>query len=140
MRSKVKKNRIAYSVYNKTDSISSFQVDGDGRTRIGVSKPKQPHTDAMLSVDGKIVGRSLYILKPDTWSDFVFTENRKEKLQDVKQFIDKQKHLPGMPSEEEVIQNGYNVNEMDAKLLEKIELLYLHVIDLENEIKILKGK
>lgn len=38
-----------------------------------------------------------------------------------------------MPSEKEVIENGVNVVEMQAKLLQKIEELTLYVIDLKKE-------
>ena len=42
-------------------------------------------------------------------------------------------HLPGTPSEKEVLENGVNVGEMDALLLQKIEELTRYVIDLKKE-------
>ena len=42
--------------------------------------------------------------------------------------------------EAEVFEKGYNVNEMDALLLQKIEELTLYVIDLKKEIQELKGE
>lgn len=122
------------------DGKSYFTVYGNGRTNIGEKKPLAPHSDAMLSVDGKITAKSLYILKPSSWADFVFKNPNMEPLESIEKFILKNKHLPGLPSEEDVLKNGYDMNEMDAKLLEKIEELYLHIIELEKEIKQLKKK
>lgn len=69
----------------------------------------------------------------------MFAENYKlTPLKEVEAYIIKNKHLPNMPSEVEVLKNGYDINEMDAKLLEKIENLYLHIIKLEKEVEILK--
>jgi hypothetical protein len=117
-----------------------FVVYGNGQTQIGLQKPQSPHNDAMLSVDGKIASKSLYVLKPTSWADFVFDQKQSENLSEVESYINANKHLPGVPSEQEIIENGYDINVMDAKLLEKIESLYLHIIKLEKEINTLKNK
>ena len=39
-----------------------------------------------------------------------------------------------MPSESEVIENGINLGEMDAKLLQKIEELTLYMIDMNKRV------
>jgi hypothetical protein len=53
--------------------------------------------------------------------------------------------LPGVPSAEEVSEQGVNLSEMQAKLLQKIEELTLYSIqqekminELKNEIQLLK--
>ncbi|HRG02466.1 MAG TPA: hypothetical protein PKZ75_15235, partial [Bacteroidia bacterium] len=129
----------AYSIL-RNDNKNTFVVYGDGKTRIGVQNPKAPHDDAMLGVDGKIACKSLYVLKPSSWADYVFKKKELEKLENVEKFINVNKHLPDVPSEEEILNNGYDINEMDAKLLAKIETLYLHIIALEKEINQLKNK
>lgn len=111
-----------------------------GKTQIGVQHPQAPHSNAMLAVDGKVACKSLYVLKPTSWADFVFKKRELEKLKDVENYIIANKHLPNIPSEEDILKNGYDINEMDAMLLEKIETLYLHIIELEKEIKLLKSK
>jgi hypothetical protein len=121
-------------------NYSPFIVYGSGQTRIGNPNIQTPHTDALLAVSGKVVCQSLYVLKPTSWADYVFKNKNLEKLETVEKYIDENKHLPGMPSEEEIYANGYNINEIDAKLLEKIETLYLHIIALEKEVKELKNK
>lgn len=52
----------------------------------------------------------------------------------MENFIKEHGHLPDIPSEQEVLENGYNVGEMDALLLQKIEELTLYVIELEKEL------
>jgi hypothetical protein len=75
------------------------------------------------------------------WSDFVFANDYKlMPLKDVETFILNNKHLPGIPSAEAVVKEGIDLGEMDAKLLQKIEELTLHIIQLEKEINILKQK
>jgi len=68
------------------------------------------------------------------WADYVFEEDYDLKsLDDIKQFVRKNKHLPNIPSAKEVEKNGYELQQMDAKLLEKIEELYLLTIQLNEE-------
>lgn len=121
----------------RNDNKNTFIVYGDGKTQIGVATPIARATSS-LTVDGEIACKSLYVLKPQSWADFVFKKKDLETLENVEKYINKNNHLPGIPSEKEIMENGYDINEMDAKLLEKIETLYLHIIALEKEIKELK--
>ncbi|MEO7044319.1 MAG: hypothetical protein ABI091_03370, partial [Ferruginibacter sp.] len=41
--------------------------------------------------------------------------------------------LENIPSEKEVLQNGINLGEMNAKLLQKIEELTLYMIEMKKE-------
>ena len=54
-------------------------------------------------------------------------------LGDVERYIAQEKHLPGVPSAEQVVKEGVDVGKMDAKLLEKIEELTLYMIELKKE-------
>ena len=51
-------------------------------------------------------------------------------LEEVEEHIKEKGHLPEVPSEAEVVENGINLGEMDAKLLQKIEELTLYMIDM----------
>ncbi len=73
------------------------------------------------------------------WADFVFDKNYKLlSLPEVESYIKENKHLPGIPSADEVVANGLDLAAMDAKLLQKIEELWLHVIELKKENELLK--
>ena len=54
---------------------------------------------------------------------------------EIEQYIKQNGHLPEIPSEAEVMQNGINLAEMNALLLQKIEELTLYVIELEKKIE-----
>lgn len=75
------------------------------------------------------------------WSDFVFDKNYKLKsLSEVELFIQKNKHLPDVPSADEVVKDGIDVANMDAKLLQKIEELTLYMIEMKKENETLKTR
>ncbi len=66
-------------------------------------------------------------------------------LKELEQYILKNKHLPDVPTQDEISKDGIDVYEMNAVLLKKVEELTLYVIEqqkqiveLENEIKNIK--
>ncbi len=69
------------------------------------------------------------------WSDFVFDEDYNlMSLAEVEAYITANKHLPNVPSEAEVLQNGLDVANMQAIQQQKIEELTLYTIDQEKRI------
>jgi hypothetical protein len=75
------------------------------------------------------------------WADYVFADDYALRpLSEVESFIKKNKHLPEIPSAEEVHKDGVDLAEMDAKLLQKIEELTLYVIEQQKEIERLKKR
>lgn len=73
------------------------------------------------------------------WADYVFDENYKMlSLEEVEKYIKVNKHLPNVPSAEEMSKNGLDMVTSDSKLLEKIEELTLYMIEMNKEIKALK--
>lgn len=80
-------------------------------------------------------------VKQDAWADFVFGKDYKLKtLNEVEKYITKYNHLPDMPSEKEVIENGINLGDMNALLLQKIEELTLYAIEQQKLIEELKNE
>jgi hypothetical protein len=69
------------------------------------------------------------------WADYVFSDDYKLlPLPEVKKFISLNKHLPEVPSADEVVKNGVELKEMNVLLLKKIEELTLHLIDLNEKL------
>ncbi len=130
------------SIENVNYVKSPFTVYGDGRTYIGLQAPATSgsHNDAMLAVDGKILAKSIYVsITTGVWADYVFNKNYKlMPLKEVEQFYRKNNHLPGIQSAKEVEENGLNIEEMNIKLLEKIEELTIYMVELEKEIENIK--
>jgi len=95
-----------------------------------------------LAVNGAIKAKEVKVtVAAADWPDFVF-ENDYEllSLDEVKSHIRENKHLPGVPSAKEIEENGVSLGDMNAKLLQKIEELTLYVIQLQEEVNILKAK
>lgn len=74
-------------------------------------------------------------------ADYVFEDNYDLKsLNEVESYVKANKHLPGVPSAAEMAENGMSVSEMSNLLLEKVEELTLHMIELQKENQALKAK
>ena len=75
------------------------------------------------------------------WYDYVFNKDYKlMSLYELEQFIQTNKHLPEIPSETEVKENGINLGDMQGKLLLKIEELTLYIIEQEKQMKDLQKR
>ncbi len=115
-------------------------ITRSGNIGVGTDNPKNK-----LDVAGTIRATEVKV-EALPWADFVFNENYKlRSLEEVKAHIEEHKHLPDIPSEADVKENGVSLGEMQAKLLQKIEELTLYVIKqdeknkaLEKEIQSLK--
>lgn len=74
-------------------------------------------------------------------ADFVFQEDYNLKaLSELESFIQENKHLPEIPSEKQMQEEGLSVNEFQIKLLQKIEELTLYSIQQEKRIRELELK
>ncbi len=92
-----------------------------------------------LSVDGEIACEEVRIQASNQWPDYVFEDQyRMLSLDELQLFIDKNGHLPGLKSASEMEGELYQLGEMQERLLEKIEELFLYVLELKNENKDLK--
>ena len=95
--------------------------------------------DYALAVDGGIITTKVFIQDVEAWPDYVFGDNYKLlPLHELKKFIGENRHLPDMPSEGEVIGQGYDLNEMQHILLKKIEELTLYTLQQQEEIEALR--
>lgn len=82
------------------------------------------------------------------WPDFVFHSNyRLMPMQDLREYIAINHHLPDVPSEAEVMENGIELGDMQSILLKKIEEMTLYMLQqqetieqLEHRIAELEGK
>jgi len=125
-------------------TVSRLRIYKNGKVAIG--SEDMPLTtpgdhDYKLYVEKGILTERVKVALTSTgeWSDFVFANDYKLKpLTEVKSYIDHNKHLPDVPSAEEVVKNGVDLAKMDAKLLQKIEELTLYVIEQQKEIESLK--
>jgi len=61
-------------------------------------------------------------------------------LDELSDFIEREKHLPNLPSAEEIHKNGINLTAFQMKLLEKVEELTLYMVAQEQTIRELKER
>ncbi|MHC0446378.1 hypothetical protein ACWA1F_13290 [Flavobacterium sp. 3-218] len=101
-----------------------FTIMDNGNVGIGSSNPSNK-----LDVNGTIHSKEVKV-DMTGWSDFVFKkEYNLPTLKEVEKHITENGHLENIPSEKEVLKNGINLGEMNAKLLQKIEEMTLYIIE-----------
>jgi hypothetical protein len=110
----------------------------NGKVSIGdVSTATDQTYDYGLYVHkGLLTERVKVALKTSSeWSDHVFLSGyRLMPLAEVECFIQENGHLPGVPSADQMVEQGLDVVRTDAMLLEKIEEITIHLIQLNARI------
>jgi hypothetical protein len=86
-------------------------------------------TGYALSVNGKVACEEVLVEDLANWPDYVFAEDYKlMSIEELEKSIEKNKHLPGLPSAAEIEENGLMLGDMQKKLMEKVEELTLYTI------------
>lgn len=145
------RNNLYGHVFQNYDGVSWIMrmvIRNDGKVVIGNDLMADPATkqigDYNLYVSKGILTEKLRVANASdvsNWADYVFNEQYQlPTLAQVDAFIKKHKHLPEIPTTEEVRKDGVDILAMDAKLLQKIEELTLYVIQQQKEIEELKSK
>jgi hypothetical protein len=126
---------IGFSLSDETASAYRFVISNTGNVGINTASPGY-----MLDVAGQVHASS-FVSSTTTYADFVFKPGYKlEPLSAVEASIQKDGHLPGIPSEAEAKAHGIDLALMQVKLLQKIEELTLHVINQEKRIEKLEDE
>ena len=124
---------------NWTDAVSvktNGAITLNGKVGVNIENTYQGYA---LAVDGGLLTTKVRIKDVNQWPDYVFDETYQlMSLGEVEDYVAANRHLPGVPSEAEVKAEGYDVAEMQAVLLGKIEELTLHVIRQQKEIDSLR--
>ncbi|MCT2563677.1 hypothetical protein [Chryseobacterium herbae] len=98
-------------------------------------------TKYSLWVEKGIVSEDFAFASVATWKDEVFhPDYHLKSLEEVKAHIEQNRHLPDVPSEKNIKENGYTAHQMNMIFMQKIEELTLHVISLNERIKKLEGE
>ena len=123
----------------RTNGFDRGMVDQNGNFLIGNPNSVTAATGFKLSVDGKVMCEELRV-EMSPWADYVFDDNYQlMSFDELEAFIAANNHLPGIPSATIIESEGLDVGNMQAKMMEKIEELTLHIIQLNNRIEELES-
>lgn len=122
-------NNYSYGIMVKAASslTKSLAVKGPGGT-----------DNFLVYADGKVFARDVEVtLGAYNHPDYVFESGYPLlSLEELKTYLEQNKHLPGIPSAAEVASKGsMSVGTMQQQLLEKVEELSLYVIQLNDELQ-----
>ncbi len=123
-------NRGLVFSYNNNNHLT---ISKDGNIGIGKTNPGYK-----LDVAGVVKANS-FISSTASFPDYVFEKDYDiMPLNKLELFVDEHKHLPNMPSEKEVIENGMDISKVTIKSVENIETIYLHLIELSKKVEALE--
>ena len=122
----------------------NLQLQTQGVTRMVLSNTNGDVlvTNGNLNVQGNIESKKVKVTAtPGSVPDYVFKPNYKLRtLNQLEDFIQKNSHLPNIPSAKEVETNGQDVGDLQLKLLEKIEEQTLYIIQMDKELNKLRER
>ncbi|MFY0253207.1 hypothetical protein ACDQ55_04550 [Chitinophaga sp. 30R24] len=127
-------NKVQINYINQFGGAVLFANNGiwneQGNVGIGTTNPGQHK----LAVEGTIGARRIKVTQTNPWPDYVFSDNYSlPSLYETEQYIKAHQHLPAMPSAKEVATNGLDLGEMNRQLLEKMEEMTLHMINMQKK-------
>jgi hypothetical protein len=116
-----------------TNGATRMVINPIGNIGIGTTSPAYK-----LDVLGTIRAKEV-LVNLDGGADFVFEKDYKlPTIEHVATYVQENKHLPDIPSANEMVKNGVSMGDMQVKLLQKVEELTLYVIEQQKQINQLK--
>lgn len=132
-------------VYSQTDAtLGAIRLGSDaptifgngGSLGIGTESPDASYT---VDVAGALRACEIRVNDFGGWCDYVFADDYQLRpLSDVESFIKANRHLPEIPSEAVVLEEGISLGDMNARLLKKVEELTLYLIEQQKRIETLE--
>jgi hypothetical protein len=114
------------------NATSGIRIDADGDVSIGTNDTK----NYKFAVNGSAIFTKVVVKPYSGWADYVFEPSYKlPSLSSVEGYIESNKHLPGVPSAEDVEANGIDLGDNQTILLQKTEELTLYIIDQDKKLE-----
>jgi len=125
-------------VSNKAiNSNNNFYVFTNGTVAVNASRVP---TGYNFAVGGNAIAEQMTVMLQADWPDYVFEKDYALiPLKELGDYVNKNHHLPEIPSAAEVKKDGLNLGEMNGLLIKKVEELTLYLIEKEKEIRELKA-
>ncbi|MBK8556566.1 MAG: hypothetical protein IPL65_12720 [Lewinellaceae bacterium] len=94
-----------------------------------------------LSVRGGIITDEVLVELPGAWPDYVFAPDYElTPLSEVAAFVENNRHLPGIAPAAEIEAKGLDLGASQKQQMEKIENIYLYLIEMDQRIKTLEAE
>ena len=131
-----------FAIGNNNGALMTLTTNGNvGIGTTDDSNWQLANSTYKLAVGGSVIATAVTVKLRSAWPDYVFMPKYTlMPLADVKSYIDKNHHLPDMPSAEKIEKDGLDVGEMNKLLLKKVEELTLYLMEQDKRIKILEAK
>ncbi|WP_312557600.1 hypothetical protein [Empedobacter brevis] len=128
-------------IFNADNNFNILNIYNTGKITMGTDNYDLSGYRLFVKDGIKTEKLKVEVASSNQWADHVFNDDYTlMPLNEVKTFITTNKHLPNIPSAHEIVtEGGIEQGELNAKLLEKIEELTLHLIE-QNEKMILQNK
>lgn len=121
---------IGKSLLNAVNDINLI-----GKVFVGESNSQKVPYGYQMAVAGGLIAEEVRVKLRSGWGDFVFDESyTPSDLEEVANYIKKEKHLPGIPSATHIDKEGVDLGEMIRLQMIKIEELTLHLIKQQEQI------
>jgi hypothetical protein len=134
---RIQTSPVNFSCYDSVPWNRGITMHTSGIVGIGTN----PISGYTLAVNGGIACKNdmMITLTGITWPDYVFARNyRLKPLLTLEQEIDSLGHLPGMPSAEQIENEGLSVTTVTTTVVKKVEELTLYTIDQQKQLDELK--
>ena len=138
-----------------TDGTEAMRIDASRNVGIGPTFAGGTTIASRLHVDGDIRAEGDILYNGDATDlvpDYVFQKYyngfssikdnyRFKSLKEIEKYVQKNNHLPGVTSAIQAQKDGFwNLSQSNLQNLEKIEELFLHTIEQEKKIEVLKSE
>lgn len=127
-----------------TGSVASIFVQNNSYDILSVGKKIGAGPEQIffkISNNGIVYTKEIWVRPTSEFPDYVFEPDYQlMTLNELENYIKSNRSLPKMPKAFEVGVHGLNLNQIQMLLVEKVEELTLHLIELHKEIELLKTK
>ncbi len=128
-------SKIDAVIYQRTSSIKMKNLNVNGLILADEIRVEDIAT-TNLNIEGNIAANQITVKANGNTADFVFSDTYQlQDLTEVETYIKTHKHLPDIPSAEEMEASGVNLAEMNKLLLQKVEELTLYSIVQKEELE-----
>jgi hypothetical protein len=139
------------SNYNNAGSIKIYSVGSEGQIEFHNENMKvmsiradnniyvgNPETSSNIFVNGEITANQMRVNTSFWWDKVLKPGYELMPLAELQAFITHNSHLPELPKETEVLEQGVDLGEMNGLLLKKIEELTLYLLEQDRKINTLQ--